>query len=64
MGKWKRTAPLTSEEARQQARAEGLTLLKADSKMGYFGVYLTNPGKPKPYAAKVRRGSGLRRRRR
>ena len=41
-------APLTSEEAQQQARAEGLTLLKADNKAGYFGVYLTNPGRSKP----------------
>ena len=49
-------APLTSEEARQQARAEGLTLRVADNKTGYFGVCLTNPGKPKPYQAKVKRG--------
>ena len=48
--------PLTSEEARQQARAEGLTLLKADNKAGYFGVKLHNPGQPKPYAARVSRG--------
>jgi hypothetical protein len=49
-------APLTSEEARQQAQAEGLTLLVADNTTGYFGVCLNNPGKPKPYAAQVRRG--------
>eukprot|EP00964_Phaeocystis_antarctica_P126142 scaffold89866_cov56-Phaeocystis_antarctica.AAC.2 len=48
--------PLTSEEARQQAQAEGLTLLVADNKAGYFGVCLNNPGKPKPYAAQVKRG--------
>ena len=48
--------PLTSGEARQQARAEGLTLLKADNKAGYFGVNLVRPGQPKPYRAKVRRG--------
>ena len=47
--------PLTSEEARQQAQAEGLTLLKADNKTGYFGVNLNNPGKAKPYVARVRR---------
>ena len=29
---------LTIEEARQQARAEGLTLLEADNKTGYYGV--------------------------
>ena len=48
--------PLTGEEARQQAQAEGLTLLKADNKAGYFGVSLANPGQPKPYEARVRRG--------
>ena len=51
----KAAAPTTSEEARQQARAEGLTLLKADNKAGYFGV-CHNPGQPKPYQAQVRRG--------
>ena len=49
--------PLTSEEARQQAQAEGLTLRVSESKTGYFGVYLINPGQPKPYQAQVRRGS-------
>jgi endogenous inhibitor of DNA gyrase (YacG/DUF329 family) len=44
-------APLTSEEARQQAQAEKLTLLVAENKSGYFGVYLD-----KPYQARVRRG--------
>eukprot|EP00964_Phaeocystis_antarctica_P141824 scaffold106932_cov64-Phaeocystis_antarctica.AAC.7 len=48
-------APLTSEEARQQAQAEGLTLRVADNKTGYFGVHL-KPGKPKPYQARVWRG--------
>ena len=41
---------------RAQAQAEGLTLLKADNKTGYFGVKLTNPGQPKPFAAQVWRG--------
>ena len=41
---------------RSQAEAEGLTLLEADNKTGYFNVYLNNPGKPKPYLAQVRRG--------
>ena len=45
-----------SEEARQQAWAEGLTLRAAGSTTGYFGVYLINPGRPKPYKAEVRRG--------
>eukprot|EP00964_Phaeocystis_antarctica_P019998 scaffold11040_cov62-Phaeocystis_antarctica.AAC.3 len=48
-------APLTSEEARQQARAEGLKLLVAKSKTGYFGVTLARPGRPKPYQARVKR---------
>ena len=47
-------APLTSEEARQQAQAEGLTLLlKADNKAGYFSVKLNKPGQPKPYQSEA-----------
>ena len=52
-------APLTSEEARRQAQAEELTLLVAKNKTGYFGMYLSNPGQPKPYAAQVRRGGKM-----
>ena len=49
--------PLTSEEARQQAQAEGLTLRVAKNKAGYFGVSrLTEPGLSKPYQARVQRG--------
>ena len=51
--------PLTSEEARQQAEAEGLTLLKADNKAGYFGVRNNKPDTPKPYQAQVRHGGKL-----
>ena len=40
---------------RSQAEAEGLTLLKADNKTGYFGVSLAHPGESKPYQAKVSR---------
>ena len=40
---------------RSQAEAEGLTLLVADNKTGYFGV-IHRPGYPKPYLARVRRG--------
>ena len=49
--------PLTSEEARQQAGAEGLTLRVAEkaNKTGYFCVYLM-PGRPKPYMTQVKRG--------
>ena len=49
--------PLTSEEALQQAQAEELTLLVAKGKKGYFGVGLDKPGRPKPYSARVKRGS-------
>ena len=49
--------PLTSEEARQQAQAEGLTLRVADNKAGYFGVHLdSRPSQSKPYQARVWRG--------
>ena len=44
--------PLTSEEARQQAQAEGLALLVAENKTGYFGVN-HKPARPKPYQANV-----------
>ena len=47
---------MRSEEARQQAQAERLTLVVADNKTGYFGVNLDKPGYPKPYKAEVRRG--------
>ena len=50
--------PLTSEEARQQARAEELTLRVAETKTGYFGVH-HKFGKPKPYTAQVRCGSKM-----
>ena len=42
--------------SRLQAEAEGLTLLEAHNKTGYFGVCLSNPGYPKPYKAQVTRG--------
>ena len=38
-----------------QAEAEGLTLLVADNKAGYFGVN-HHSSKPKPYEARVSRG--------
>ena len=41
---------------KSQAEAEGLTLLKADNKTGYYGVHHTRPSYPKPYQAKVSRG--------
>ena len=41
-----------------QGEAEGLTLLEANNKTGYFGVY-HQPSKPKPYQAQVSRGGNL-----
>ena len=52
-------APLTSEEARQQAQVEGLTLHPAENKVGYFGVSLSKPGRPKPYTARIKCGGKL-----
>jgi len=49
--------PLTSEEAQQQAQAEGLTLRKADNKAGYYGVNHKS-GESKPYEARFFRGGG------
>ena len=45
---------------RSQAEAEGLTLLKAENKAGYFGVHL-NPQacRTKPYQAQVSRGGKM-----
>ena len=40
---------------RSQAEAEGLTLLEADNKTGYYGVHLTYPDTLKPYQARVNR---------
>eukprot|EP00964_Phaeocystis_antarctica_P122110 scaffold85766_cov58-Phaeocystis_antarctica.AAC.3 len=51
-------APLTSEEARQQAQAEGLTLLVAGNTTGFFGVR-QHPGRPKPCEARVKRGDKM-----
>ena len=48
--------PLTSEEARQQAQAEGLALRVAGNATGYFGVSLSYPGKLKPYQAQLKHG--------
>ena len=41
-----------------QAEAEGLTLLVAANKTGYFGV-AHRPGYPKPYQAQVSRGGEM-----
>ena len=47
--------PLTSEEARQQAQAEGLMLVVAESTTGFSGVYLAKPGRPRPFQVVVSR---------
>ena len=44
---------------RSQAEAEGLTLLKADNKAGYFGVKLAKSSKFKPYEAQVKRAGTM-----
>ena len=46
-------AVMTSEEARQQAQAEGLTLRVANNRAGYRGVHLDHPGHRKPYQARA-----------
>ena len=43
---------------RSQAEAQGLTLLKADNKTGYFGVS-HKPGNPNSYQAQVSRGGKM-----
>ena len=50
---------MRGEEARQQAQAEGLTLVVADNSAGYYGVALPHPGNLKPYQARVRRRGKL-----
>ena len=53
-------APLTSEEARHQAQAEGLTLVVSESSTaGYLCVHLAKPGKLKPFKAQVSRGGKI-----
>ena len=42
-----------------QSQTEGLTLLKAENKTGYFGVCLANPGYPKPFQVQVKRGGKM-----
>ena len=44
---------------RSQAEAEGLTMLKADNKAGYFGVKLAKSSKSKPYEAQVKRAGTM-----
>ena len=47
---------MLSAQERQQAQAEGLTLLKADNKTGYYGVHLDQRAKTKPFQGQVWRG--------
>ena len=46
--------PMTSDEVREQALAEGLMMRRASNQTGYYGVTLAKPGQPKPYRAQVR----------
>jgi hypothetical protein len=46
--------PMTSDEVREQALAEGLMMRRASNQTGYYGVSLHKPGQPKPYRAQVR----------
>ena len=48
--------PLTSEEVRQQAQAEGLTLRVAKSKTGFYGVSFNPACRSKPYLTQLTRG--------
>ena len=49
--------PLTAQEALQQAEAEGLTLLKSESRTGYRGVTIrSDKGRSKPYNVHVYHG--------
>ena len=50
--------PLTSDEVRQQAKTEGVTLRVANNKTGFFGVRLDKPTQPKPFQARVSCGGG------
>ena len=49
-----RVLEMASERALQQAQAEGLTFLKADTQSGYAFVTV-EPGRPHPYRVKVTR---------
>ena len=49
--------PLTSQEALQQAQAEGLLVPK--NKTGYFGVTVDKRGRAKPYKAQLKREGGM-----
>ena len=51
---------MTPEETRQQAQAEGLTLLVAENASGYYGV-IHRPGRSKPYQVRVWRQCAMRR---
>jgi hypothetical protein len=48
--------PVAAVVATEALQAGELTLLVADNSTGYFCVYLNNPGQPKAYQVRVRRG--------
>ena len=51
--------PRAAKAALQQAEAEGLTLLKANSPSGYTAVYVDKRRLNKPYKMQVQRGGKL-----
>ena len=48
--------PVAAVVATEALQALEPTLVVADSSTGYFGVRLNNPGQPKPYQTRVKRG--------
>ena len=52
----KRVEQEQMQAGQEQVQAGKLTLLVSKNRTGYLGVSLGNPGRPKPYEARVRRG--------
>ena len=46
-------------QAEHDAEADGLTLVKADNKTGYYGVKLNQTSSTNPYVARVKRGGKI-----
>ncbi len=47
------SAPMTAEEALAKAKAEGLALVRTDTKTGYKGVRLNKSSKARPYQLQI-----------
>ena len=52
-------SPMWRSQAEHDAEADGLTLVKADNKTGYFGMKLNQTSSTKPYVARVKRGGKM-----